>query len=65
MDSLWSVLFKLNLILLGIFVVSVPFLEPGTSSFVAAIMSLAVVLFSLGSLWLLMQFGWTPFEEHL
>lgn len=65
MDSLWSILFKLNLILLGIFVVSIPFLERGTASFVAAILSLSVILFSLGGLWLLMRLEWTPFEEYL
>lgn len=64
MDTLWDVLFKLNLVLFGIFLCTLPFIEPGTASFVAAITSLVVILISLTGLTVLMRLDWTPFEDH-
>lgn len=61
MTTLWRALFAANLVLLALLAVSVPALEPGSGSYVVALLSGVIILASLVGLGVLIRVDWNPF----
>ena len=61
MTTLWRALFATNLVLLTLLAVSFPALEPGSGSYVVALLSAGIILLSLFGLAVLIRADWNPF----
>lgn len=61
-DSFWAFLFAANTVLLVVLLGTIPFLTPGTGSYVIAVVSLIVVLSSMLGLCVVIVVGWRPFD---
>lgn len=63
MTAVWRAFFACSVVLLVLLGLSVPYIEPGTATFVVAILSLGMlgVMFVGSSLFI--YFDWDPFEE--
>ncbi|WP_228546194.1 hypothetical protein [Halegenticoccus tardaugens] len=59
---MWRVLFALNVVLLALLAVSVPFQRPGTGAWVISIVSVAIIGASLLGLFVLIRIDWDPFS---
>jgi len=57
----WRVLFAANLVLLVLLGVSFPSLEPGSGSYVIAVLSIGIIFASLAGLGIVIWYDWDPF----
>lgn len=61
--SIWNILFTIDIVLLILLVVSLPYVERGTPTFVITMISLVLIVVSLVGLAVVIRIGWNPFEE--
>lgn len=63
--GVWRAFFVSSVVLLSLLALSVPYIEPGTSSFVVALLSLGMLGVMLVGSGAFIYFDWDPFEELL
>ncbi|WP_254271610.1 hypothetical protein [Haloarcula marina] len=65
MTAVWRAIFASSLVLLALLALSVPYIEPGTSTFVISIVSLGMLVVMLVASAAFIYLDWNPFEELL
>lgn len=65
MTAVWRAIFASSLVLLALLGLSVPFIEPGTGTFVISIVSLGMLVVMLVASAAFIYHDWDPFEELL
>ena len=60
--SVWSLLLVLNLVLLVLLALSVPYVERGTPTYTITLLSFGVIAISLVGLSVVIYLDWTPFK---
>ncbi|SEP07692.1 hypothetical protein SAMN04487948_11314 [Halogranum amylolyticum] len=63
MTAVWRVFFALSIVLLAFLGLSVPYVEPGTATFVVALLSFGMLGVMLVGSSVFIYFDWDPFEE--
>lgn len=63
MTGVWRAFFVSSVVLLALLALSAPYIEPGTPSFVVALLSLAMLGVMLVGSAAFIYFDWDPFEE--
>jgi uncharacterized membrane protein len=65
MTAVWRAFFAMSLVLLALLAFSVPYVEPGTGTFVVTVLSAAMLGTMLVGSATLAYVEWTPFEDWL
>jgi hypothetical protein len=65
MTAVWRAFFASSTVLLALLGLSVPYVEPGTRTFVVAVVSLAMLTMTLLGSAAFIYYDWDPFEELL
>lgn len=60
--SVWTLLLTLNLVLLVLLALSLPFVERGTPTYTITLLGFAVIAVSLVGLAVVIYLDWTPLE---
>lgn len=60
--SVWTILFAINVVLLVLLGLSVPYVEPGTPTYTITLLSFGVIGVSLVGLSVVLYLDWNPFE---
>ena len=63
MTAVWRAFFVSSIVLLAFLGLSVPFIEPGTATFVVALLSFGMLSVMLIGSSVFIYFDWDPFEE--
>ena len=62
MTTVWRVFFTTSAVLLGFLLLSIPFIERGTGSFVVSVVSFAMLATIFGASAAFLYFDWDPFS---
>lgn len=65
MTAVWRAIFASSLVLLALLGLSVPYIKPGTGTFVISIVSLGMLVIMLVASAAFIHLDWDPFEELL
>ncbi len=65
MTAVWRAFFASSAVLLALLGLSVPYIEPGTRTFVVAVLSLGMLSVTLLGSAAFIYLDWDPFEELL
>ncbi|WP_135305473.1 hypothetical protein [Haloarcula amylovorans] len=65
MTTIWRAIFASSLVLLALLGLSVPYIEPGTGTFVISLMSLGMLVVMLVASAAFIYFNWDPFAKLL
>ena len=60
--SVWTILLTLDLVLLGLLVISLPYVERGTPTYTITLLSFGIIAVTLAGLAVVIFLDWTPFE---
>lgn len=63
MTVVWRAFFVFSVVLLALLGLSIPYIEPGTPSFVVALLSLGMLVVMLVGSSVFIYLDWDPFEE--
>ncbi|QLH83076.1 hypothetical protein [Halosimplex pelagicum] len=63
MTTVWRAFFTASAVLLGFLVLSVPFVEPGSATFVISAVSFAMLAVIFVASAVFIRADWDPFEE--
>lgn len=60
--SVWTIMFTLEVVLLALLALSLPYVERGTPTYTITLLSFAVIGVTLVGLAVVIYFDWTPFD---
>ncbi|WP_436927055.1 hypothetical protein [Halosimplex amylolyticum] len=63
MTNVWRAFFTMSAVLLGFLLLSVPFVEPGSSAFVISVASFVMLAIMFVASAAFIYFEWDPFED--
>lgn len=63
MTAVWRAFFVSSLVLLALLVLSTPYIEPGTGTFLVSLLSLGMLSVMLVASAAFIYFDWNPLEE--
>ena len=63
MTTVWRAFFTASAVLLGFLVLAVPFIEPGTGTFVISVVSFVMLAVIFVASAVFIRTGWDPFDD--
>jgi hypothetical protein len=61
--SVWTILFAINVVLLVLLALSVPYVEPGTATYTITLLSFGIIGVSLVGLAVVLYIDWNRFRR--